>query len=279
MNKRTKIPKMERATRTAPRYLTDSPTLALRLQRLARAIAAAPGQPSPAPLSHAACEALLEFYVDHERRAEEARALYPAVWEHLQTCARCRESYDLAKAALADAAPDSISTRASIPALPFLIRADETTAWSKQVRSRVGGAPLGFGFIIQPQHLQRLFAPAPAARLRGAAAPTERALLLSDTVNLGQRNALVEMWVHRFADSPEGRLEIFLVSSSPLPEPLHVTLRWNDQQHSEVIVRGHCAFDHLPIAELENARDLRVEFAEQSDATTEGGHGDPRAPA
>ena len=37
---------------------------------------------------------LLEFYVDAELSGEDAHALYPRAWAHLQTCARCRETYE-----------------------------------------------------------------------------------------------------------------------------------------------------------------------------------------
>ena len=38
---------------------------------------------------------LLESYVDAELSGEDAPALYPHVWAHLQVCARCREAYKL----------------------------------------------------------------------------------------------------------------------------------------------------------------------------------------
>ncbi len=37
---------------------------------------------------------LLESYVDAELSGEDARALYPRVWDHLQECATCREDYE-----------------------------------------------------------------------------------------------------------------------------------------------------------------------------------------
>ncbi len=36
----------------------------------------------------------LESYVDAELSGEDARTLYPRVWAHLQTCARCHETYE-----------------------------------------------------------------------------------------------------------------------------------------------------------------------------------------
>ena len=37
---------------------------------------------------------LLESYVEAELSCEDARALYPRVWDHLQDCPRCREQYE-----------------------------------------------------------------------------------------------------------------------------------------------------------------------------------------
>lgn len=241
-----------------------------RLQRLAQAIA-------NAGMSHADCEAALEFYLDGELRRQDARKLYPSVWQHLQTCARCRASYELLHATLVPVHSPAPNT---LPALPFLAPAAANAAWRKRVRARVGGAALGFGFLIQPHHLRQLFNSAALPLTRGHPSAENRSLLLTDTINLGQREVAVEMWLQRSPDPSEGQLEISIAASAPLPEPLHAKLEWNGHTLSALVRQGSCLFEHLALAELQSARHLRVEFeAGTSLGAREGQDGDRFASA
>ena len=264
-------------TRSAKNQSRNTVIPGSRFQHLAQAIATSPVRSQSAGLSHADCVALLEFYIDYELRQQDAQKIYPPVWKHLQTCARCLESYELIKSTLELGQSDQST---SIPALPFFAPAAENAAWSKRVRARVGGAALGFGFIIQPSHLHQLFNSTSAALVRGPATTDERSLLLTDTINLGQRDVMIEIWIKRSEHSSEGQLEISVASSAPLPEPLRAKLQWNDHTYSAIVQQGICSFEHLAISELQNARDLRVEFeAGPSNAVIGGKHGDRSASA
>ncbi|MEW5720082.1 MAG: hypothetical protein AB1817_15760 [Chloroflexota bacterium] len=234
--------------------LLDLKKLSAGLRRLSRALATTP----PIEITHADCEAQLEFYVDAEKRNKNVRARYPSIWRHLQTCEQCRLSYTL----LADSRSDPLSeiTSASLSPLPFLVPSDSRKAWTRQIRSHVGGAPLGFGFTIQPAHLARALAPTAALVTRGDSAASGKTLLLSDVLTLGARDVTVDIWIHRVAHAPTARLEITLAASAPLPEPLRATLKWNDHQFSDLVRNDACVFDALPVAAIENARALRVEF-------------------
>jgi len=241
-------------------------TLALRLQYLAQAIASVSDASRVHRLSHAEVESLIEFYVDSEKRGEKAQALYPAVWSHLQSCGHCRASYTL----LTEATPDGSSlendrphTARLAPTLPFLAAQTKDAAWTKHVRSRVGGAPLRFGFTIHPVHLRTLFASTlPVTAMRDQPSPTRRALLLSDTFALGQREVVAELWTQRGEDPTQIQIEVVLVSSSPLPDPLRVSIRWNDRHYSGLIQQGRTILGGIPTSDLESARDLRVDFEE-----------------
>lgn len=262
---------------TRPERSRRNKALAVRLRRLAQAIAGAPTAAKAARLSCDACEALLEFYMDAAERGEKVRARFPAVWKHLQTCARCQESYRLLSESFG--CTQDVSLRAetpsigdalpSAPPLPFLAPAPSDAAWSKRVRSRVGGAPLGFGFIIQALHLRRVVSasqpallvrgkPAPSLRLRSGQA--QRSLVLSDTLSLGDRDVAVQVWAQRLDDSDAIRLEGLIASSTPLPAPLRVTLRWDDYAYSNLVHQGRFSFDEIPVSSLEHIRDFHVEF-------------------
>jgi hypothetical protein len=231
-------------------------SLTQRLARLAQAIASA------SPTLHADVEALLEFYVDSEQRGDDVRTLYPAVWKHLQSCNRCHTSYLLLTEALSESSePPTIQAERS---LPFLVTQPENAAWRKYVRSRIAGAPLGFGFTIQAEYLQKLVAPPsePALVLRNHAQPEIKTLLLSDHFTLGKREVMVELWTRRTQDPDQVQIEIILASSAPLPEPLHVSLRWNGHHYASQIQQGYGVIERIPIADLKNARDLHVDFEE-----------------
>lgn len=254
----SKIPPSHRSRREKAKITAAS------LDRLIQAITATSTASKHQELTHQDCEAALEFYVDAEGRGQKARTLYPAVWRHLRSCARCRASYALLADALQDKEPlnAGLESHLSPPALPFLAPQREDAPWTKHVRARVGGAPFNFGLNIRILHLQqRLSMSQPTMLLRGESEPAKRALALSDTISLGALDVMVKIWVQRL-DTPEFvRLEILLASSAPLPDPLHVNLIWNDHTHSDVIHEGRFSFDKFPASALEDGgRKLRVEF-------------------
>lgn len=213
-------------------------------------------------LSHQECESMLEFYTSSEMRGENAAKVYPAVAQHLSVCSDCRASYSMVKDALTfqESEKGIKLDQPPVQPLAFLPIHREGDAWKTLLRSPIGGAPIGFGFAIQPRHMRESIAPSAGLILRGEPAPAEGRLLLADTVALGQRQVMVEM---RTAHSPEpDRIEVrvSMVASIPLPDPIHAILIWDDQQRSAVVHDGKCSFDGIPISAAENAADIRVEF-------------------
>ena len=245
------------------RFLRGSKTYAPRFQRLAQAIATArasgAGDDSHrrARLSHEECQAALEFYVDGELRGENTRTTYPAIFDHLKTCERCRISYDLLTSQASDENRELLLS-ASNSILPFLGQGTPGVPWSKEVRSSIGGGPLGFVLKIDPSHLARVIAQPPQFALRGPVT-RDRSLLLLDSIALGRRDVQVELWLHRTANPDFARLEVSIVSSSPLPEPLRVNLRWNDHAYAASVTKNVGWIDQIPLAALENAP-ISVEF-------------------
>ncbi|MCL4395610.1 MAG: hypothetical protein M1482_12560 [Chloroflexi bacterium] len=275
-NKQNSIPKRSRryakrkqvsqARNTAREYLSESETLAPRLQRLAQAIVGA--KPRRALLTHQDAQEMLGFYVERENRGENARDLYHDVYDHLMSCDDCRASYELLKSARPRGDTTSLSslTKPKID-LPFLVQSSPDAAWSKQVRSPIGGGPLGFVLKIKPSHLANVLARAPQFAGRGEAS-AERSLLLLDSIALGSREVQVELWLHRAASPDHARLEISIVSSSPLPEPLRVKLSWNEHQYSSAVEQGRGWIDPIPISGLENARiSVEVEAGQPTPST------------
>lgn len=246
-------------TRSAKNSLRPSKKMGPHLARLAQAILASPSQTRSKTLSHAAFEELLEFYIDSECRQEDVKKLYPKAWKHLQTCVRCRSTHDLMTQSL-----DSFIDLPVRPPLPFLAPPAPNALWSKQIRPRVGGAPLKFDFIIHAAHFARALSSPSSLVLRGDAPPAQKSLLLSDTVTLDQQDIAVDVWLYHPEHQHTAKIEISAISSAMLPQPLHVTLTWNDQRYSSVLENGSCVFSAILLSNELPPRDLRVEFEAES---------------
>ena len=251
--KRLQLPPIPSAANYA-----NSEKIELRLARLRQAIIHSRPTRSR-PNTHEKFETLLEFFIDSERRQEDVKKIYPKGWEHLQTCERCKSLH-----AAVTSAPDSFENSSIRPTLPFLAPMPPNALWSKQIRARVGGAPFQCMFIIQPAHLTRTLAVSSSLVLRGDAPPAQKSLLLSDTITFDQQTIDIEAWLYHAQPQTTADLEISAISAEPLPEALRVSLIWNDQRYSSLLQHGKCIFNALPLADLENLRDLRVEFAAES---------------
>ncbi len=213
-------------------------------------------------LSHQECESMLEFYISSETRGEHADQVYPAVAQHLSVCGLCKTSYLLVKDALTAPAPEKTAKQdqPAVQPLPFLPTHREGDAWKTLVRSPIGGAPIGFGFAIQPTHVRASISPSPGLALRGEPPPAEGALLLADTVALGQRQVMVEMRTARSQDPDHIEVRVSIVASTPLPDPIRAILTWNQEQRSAVVQDGKCSFHEIPISAMEKAGNIGIEF-------------------
>lgn len=249
-----------RKPKPKPTAASTQDTLITQLQRLMQAIVAAPNQRTHRPLSHEECEAMLEFYADCEMRGERAQQLYLEVWKHLQSCGRCRLSYDLLMESLQSdslSEPDAPDTATH---LPFLIPSRQHPHWTKHIRSRVGGAPLGFSYSINPQYLRNVLAFEQQTMLTRESPATGTSLFLFDTVSLDRQEIDVEVWTESLPDISQIRFSIYLTSANPLPLPLQASLQWNNRFLLGLVRQGQLVFDGIPIADLEQVQDLRLEF-------------------
>ncbi len=229
---------------------------ARKFKRLMKAIAESTDTLKRPRMSHAECQALLAFYVDSERRGKRARELYPGIFSHLKSCRRCKISYESLTAAATELKDrETVFLAQPTPELPFIVRADPSAAWNKQVRSPIGGAPLSFAFTINPSLIARMVSPPQLSQstlFRGKQTDDETLLLL-DSINLGSRQVQVELRIHRSETSDRARLQISVVSTSPLPEPVSAKLSWDGHEFSTPIQQGVGWIDNVPLSELKSA--------------------------
>lgn len=255
-----KTGKTSRARFTAKQF-PPGESLAPRLQRLAQAIAAAPPPSNRVILSHEECQALLEFYVESEERNEDVRARYPAVKAHLESCDECRFSYQLLKEPpVADDVPDVFSASKPARPLPFLGPSTPNEAWTGYRRSRIAGAPLGFGYQIQPALYDQRPVASPATILRSGESLGAKSLLVSDSLTLSKYDITVDAWLFPRQAQGMAKVEVSLAASETLPGPVRVTLAAGDLAYHGVIQEGGCRFDDIPLSEIKGRHDWHVEF-------------------
>jgi hypothetical protein len=135
--------------------------------------------------------------------------------------------------------------------------------WNTRIRSRVGGAPLGFAFVIPPNYLQQRLAASQALLVRDdwqSRVEPGKTLLLADTITLGRHDVAVKLWLCQPTPSDHAQIEISLASSVPLPEPFRITLRLNSRKYSRVLRQGQCTIKNIPLATLRNAELFHVNF-------------------
>ncbi len=246
--KKKRAPRIRALTRVTPQQL----------EKLARAIARATTRGASAALAHNDVEAFLDFYIDAELRQEPVRSRYPQIWKHLQTCERCRQSYELQlKALRVQTAPTDAKFAWTVP---YSSIAKESAAWRVNVHPRVGGAPLGFQVEIFLQRLQQVFAPVPpVVALRGDVPAAQKRLLLSDILELSDQNIAVEIWTDPLEPVNQTGLEIKLAADQPLPPQTRVTLKWQDHQASAIAQNGIAHFTQIPVSELQTEPGLIVQ--------------------
>ncbi len=206
--------------------------------------------------AHAECEEALPWYIADEQRGENVRTRYPAVWHHLQSCSRCRQSYALIAQAPASASQPSSATR---PALPFLQPAPHAP-WHQSRAPRLAGGPPQIAFLLNAAHLNKLFAntsPLSLRQAREASASEGQALLFDDQMVIDDTSVDVQAWL---VPSPQatGRFDIHLSIRSPVPlkTALQARLRWGTEEQMAYPADGEAVFENLPRLDLTSYPDI-----------------------
>ena len=235
------------------RRLSEPGPWARRFRRLAEAVA------GPLDLSCEECEDTLDLYVDDELGGRDVRRLYPVVWRHLRTCARCRQAHDLLADTLKRERAGELTSipRLEAPRLSFLQPQPPDAPWITRLRSRIAGAPFGLSFSFNLPYLQTLLSrPIPvAARAEEPFLPLATHLLLSDIVPMGEGKVAVEVTATRRPEKPDYlHLQAIITGSAPLPENLWARLVWDDQTRcGSVDPEGHADFGEVSLTTLQEA--------------------------
>jgi hypothetical protein len=263
------LDELRRLAEPGPPGQSQARSWAQHFRRLAEAIVATTG-PEPAQtarnqgpqvpaLSCEECQAVLDRYLADELAGCDVRALYPAVWRHLHTCARCREAYNLIIDTL------TREQRGELPRLPqqvsprlsFLQPRSPDAPWTAHLRSRLAGASFGLVFTFNLAYLRTLLSPPAlvAARAEEPFLAPVAHLLLSDTVPVGDQTLAVEVTATRHPEQPDRlALQALIIGSASLPESLGARLTWaGETRTAPVDVQGRVDFGEVSLATLQAA--------------------------
>jgi hypothetical protein len=262
------MPKKKSQAKTAPgpgpRRGTVPRAPALRLERLARQMTPVAWRRAVKRLAadlakeaaraesrvHAECAEVLAWYVTDEQRGEEVHKLYPAVWRHLQTCARCAESYALLAESLAKSESTAATSHTAPQPLPFL-QPLPNRPWHQQRSPRLLGGQSRTTFLFNPVHLQDSFSGVPRTGVRGAGPAGTKSLLLSDQIIVNEQPLEVQAWLVRSSTMPD-RFHIHLLVGSlePLKTNLRAVLHWSGQEYTSYFRAGETTFEDISPPEV-----------------------------
>jgi len=235
------------------RRLSQPGPWARRFRQLAEAVAGS------SDLSCEECEDILDLYVDDELGGRDVRRLYPLVWRHLRTCARCRQAHDFLADTLRRERAGKLTPvpRLEAPCLSFLQPHPPDAPWITRLRPRIAGAPFGLTFSLNLPYLRTLLSPPlpVAARAEEPFLPLASHLLLSDTVPMGEGAVAVEVTATRRPERPDLLyLQATITGSAPLPENLWARLIWDDQtRFGSVDLQGRVDFGEVSLITLQES--------------------------
>ncbi len=246
------------------------------IRRLARDLVQVTQDSAPPQLRHGDCEEMLSWYVADEQTGSNVQFLYPAVWNHLQACPRCTESYELLKAAWETGLSES-SPVLRLPALPFL--SDQPfEAWRLEKSSTLLTQNPRVGFQLNPIYLQKLLLRAQTGAAsqyifqRSGTNSLSESLLLSDAFPLGNQLIMVRAWLVWSSQSTDrADIQFQVASPDPLPERLVAHLHWGELEY-ETPVKGEMGrFTQLALPDLSRqglsgrAGEFRLSFESRED--------------
>ena len=213
--------------------------------------------PATNALSHDEVTELLPAYLSAERSGENVSASFPAVYQHLQTCAQCRALYDRVRAGMQDSGPWQKSETTSVrivndrpltkSSLWQIIYPPKTGKRSAQVQV------LFQSFLIQRQAIQ-------TAGMRGRESVSET-LLLSDQITLDNQPIFVQAWL-----APDAKRENYVTVRVTMHGPASLTrnastaLAWGKHRYAAVFKRGQAKLEQVDARDLDSPISLTFDF-------------------
>ena len=203
-------------------------------------------------------EAVLDRFVDDELSGHAMEPLHQQVQTHVDSCPRCRQSYELLLTTLRQeqAGQLLVTPLPARPALSFLREPAPDTAWTTHLNSQLRESAFGLRIALSWSYLQTLLAPPPALLVRAEddlTRPLTR-LILSDVIPVGKKMLTVEVIAVRAAQhADQVALQAFVATNSgTLPPNLYARLVWADEvRFVPVTPEGGATFGAVSIHTLQ----------------------------
>jgi hypothetical protein len=188
---------------------------------------------------------VLDVYLNAELKGDDVRLAYPEVWQHIQTCAGCRQEHDAVLDVLSEHDEEAHLNFTPTPRpLPFLQAKSDHAGWVSRVRSRLAGASFGIHILLDPDYLRGKLGFASPLQTENVyrsdtlALSSEPRVLLIDNVSLDGQPLNVEIAVVQAASQPDKlALQATLTGSAPLPDNLWIRLTWAGHTYAAPVIR------------------------------------------
>ncbi|HLF26282.1 MAG TPA: hypothetical protein VJG32_08095 [Anaerolineae bacterium] len=219
------------------------------------------------------CQSVLDVYVDEELSGAEVRQQYFAVWQHIQTCANCREDHELLYQILRHERDEDSAPTLTFPtrALTFLQVGGDAARWISRIRSRLAGDPFGLHITFNLDYLKSRLGlqpglnPVRVFRSAESVSAPDSPFLIED-VPFEEQRLNIEITAIPDAEHPDWvTLQALLTGSGTLPDHLWAKLTWAGQTYSTPVNRVSPSEGEARIKEVSLAgiRDASEEGAAQ----------------
>ncbi len=241
---RTKLSYLER-----PAHQPTRSEWSRAIKQLARDLVAEQSRSSA--ITHAECEEVLPWYISDERQGKNVRQLYPAIWEHLQNCIICTDSYELLNRPTDQRLAKQTVERALMRRLPFLDPKPYET-WFRCQEPQLLGRRLRTTFLFNPVHVQNLLSGPSLDGTRRVISTEGRFLLLNDQARVGEQELEVQALLMPSARSPgQFQMQLTVVAPEPLKTNLRARLYWQAQEFTLDLSAGKTTFENLAPPDLD----------------------------
>ncbi|MBI4761739.1 MAG: hypothetical protein HY780_11030 [Chloroflexi bacterium] len=192
-----------------------------------------------------------------EQTGADVRASFPALYQHLQTCAPCRALYDRVKVGMQNAGPWQRAETVSIRIVNDRPLA-KSSPWEIIYPAKKGARATQAKVLFQSFHIQKQAIQIAVTRGKENASEI---LLLSDQITLDHQPIFVQAWLTRDAEQ-ENYVTVRVTMQGPaaLTRNASAALVWGKQRYAGVFKRGQAKLERIEAADLDAPLSLTFDF-------------------
>ncbi len=173
-------------------------------------------------------EDLLDIYVNDVLEGNDVQHLHPLVWDHLQSCAYCRQKQTLLTDTLEmEQAGNLVFTNLKTPSLSIPQFQSTKLPWSTQLQTQLTKTYFGITFLFNPDYLRTLLpSHQPTLIYRKDVSPEHVShILLRDNISIGEHELEVIVTATSLLEKPDSLLiEVTMIGDTPFLQNIQVKL-------------------------------------------------------